>query len=48
MKFLGDQKFLYLKQFRFPKNISTSHAIISVIKNIQKSVYDNKLHAEVL
>ena len=35
MKFLDDQKILYLKQFGFQKNVSTSHTIINLIENIQ-------------
>ena len=43
MKFLDDQKILYLKQFGFQKNFSISHAIISLIENVQKSVDDKQI-----
>ena len=43
MKFLDDQKILYLKQFGFRKHFSTSHTIISLIGNIQKSADDKKI-----
>ena len=42
MGFLNDQKILYKKQFRFQKNLSTAHAVISLIENIGKAV-DNKM-----
>ena len=41
MKFLDGQEILCLKQFGFQKKISTTHAVISQIENIEKSV-DNK------
>ena len=34
MKFLTEQKILYLKQFGFRKNFSTAHAIINLIDSI--------------
>ena len=43
MKFLDDQKILYLKQFGFQKIFSISHAIISLIENVQKSVDDKQI-----
>ena len=42
MGFLNDQKVLYKKQFGFKKNVSTAHAVISLIENIEK-VIDNKI-----
>ena len=42
MGFLNDQKVLYKKQFEFQKNISTAHAVISLIENIEKAI-DNKM-----
>ena len=43
MKFVNDQKILYLKQFGFWKKFSTSHAIISLIENIQKCIDDKQI-----
>ena len=43
MKFFDDQKILYLKQFGLRKYFSTSHAIISLIEKIQKSVDDKQI-----
>ena len=42
MGFLNDQKILYKKQFGFQKKISTAHAVIILIENIEKAI-DNKL-----
>ena len=42
MGFLNDQKVLYKKQFGFQKKISTAHAVISLIENIEKAI-DNKM-----
>ena len=42
MAFLNDQKVLYKKQFGFQKKVSTAHAIISLIENIEKAI-DNKI-----
>ena len=42
MAFLNDQKVLYKKQFGFQKKVSTAHAIISLIENIEKAK-DNKI-----
>ena len=42
MGFLNDQKVLYKKQFGFQKKISTAHAVISFIENIEKAI-DNKM-----
>ena len=42
MGFLNDQKVLYKKQFGFQKKISTAHAVISLIENIEKAI-DNKI-----
>ena len=44
MGFLNDQKVLYKKKFEFQKNISTAHAVISLIENIEKAI-DNKMFA---
>ena len=41
MGFLNDQNVLYKKQFGFQEKISTAHAIISLIENIEKAI-DNK------
>ena len=41
MGFLNDQKVLYKKQFGFQKKFSTAHAVISLIKNIEKAIYNN-------
>ena len=38
MGFLNDQKVLYKKQFGFQKKISTAHAVISLIENIEKAI----------
>ena len=43
MKFIDNQKILYLKQFGFWKEFSTSHAVISLIENIQKNVDDKQI-----
>ena len=43
IKFLDDQKSLYLKQFGFRKYFSTSHAIISLIEDIEKSIKDKQI-----
>ena len=45
MGFLNDQKVLYKKQFGFQKKISTTHAVISLIENIEKTI-DNKMFVE--
>ena len=42
MRFLNDQKVLYKKQFRFQKDFCTSHAVISLIENIEKAI-ENKM-----
>ena len=42
MEFLSDEKVLYRNQFGFQKNISTAHAVISFIENIEKAI-DNKM-----
>ena len=42
MKFLTEQKILYLKQFGFRKNLSTAHAIINLIDNIKDAIDKNK------
>ena len=44
MGFFNDQKILYKKQFGFQKHISTVHAVISLIENIEKAI-DNKMFA---
>ena len=43
MKLLDDPKILSSKQFGFRKNFSTTHVIISLIGNIQKSTDDKKI-----
>ena len=43
MGFLNDQRVLYKKQFGFKKKkITTAHAVIGLIENIEKAV-DNKM-----
>ena len=42
MKFLTEQKILYLKQFDFRKNFSTAHAIINLIDSIENAFDQNK------
>ena len=42
MGFLNDLKVLYEKQFGFQKDFSTPHAMISLLKNIEKAI-DNKM-----
>ena len=38
MGFLNDQKVLYKKKIEFQKNISTAHAVISLIENTEKAI----------
>ena len=40
MGFLNDQKVLYKKQIGFQKKISTAHAVISLIENNEKAIYN--------
>ena len=42
IKFLTEQKILYLKQFGFSKNFSTTHAIINLIDSIENAFDKNK------
>ena len=42
MKFVTEQKILYLKQFGFRKNFSTAHAIINRIDSIENAFDKNK------
>ena len=42
MKFLTEQKILYLKQFGFRKNFSTAHAITNLIDSIENAYDKNK------
>ena len=42
MGFLNDQNVLQKKQFGFRKNISTAHAVINLIENVEKAI-DNKM-----
>ena len=42
MKFLTEQKILYLKQFGFRKNFSTAHAIINLIDSIENAFDKSK------
>ena len=42
MKFLTEQKILYLKQFGFRKNFSTAHAIINLIDSIENAFDQNR------
>ena len=42
MKFLTEQKILYLKQFGFRKNFSTAHPIINLIDSIKNAFDQNK------
>ena len=47
MKFLTEQKILYLKQFGFRKNFSTAHPIINLIDNIENAFGQNKFACRV-
>ena len=42
MKFLTEQKIIYLKQFGFRKNFSTAYAIITFIDSIENAFDKNK------
>ena len=42
MKFLTEQKTLYLKQFGFRKNFSTANAILNFIDGIENAFDKNK------
>ena len=42
MKFLTEQKIVYLKQFGFRKNFSTLHAIINLVDSIENAFDKNK------
>ena len=42
MKFLTEQKILYLKQFGFRKNFSTAHATVNLIDSIKNAFDKNK------
>ena len=42
IEFLEDNKIIYHKQFGFCKNSSTTHAIITLIENIQSALDNNK------
>ena len=42
MKFLTEQKILYLKQFGFRKNFSTAPANINLIDSIKNAFETNK------
>ena len=48
MKFLTEQKILYLKQFGFRKNFSTPHAIINLVDSIENAFDKNKFACRVL
>ena len=43
MKFLTEQKIVYLKQFGFRKNFCTAHAIINLIDGISNAFEKNKI-----
>ena len=47
MKFLSEQKILYLKKFGFKKNFSTAHAIINLIDSIENAFNKNKFACEI-
>ena len=47
MKFLTEQKILYLKQFGFRKNFSTAHPIINLIDSIENAFDQNKFACRV-
>ena len=42
VKFITEQKTLYLKQFGFRKNLTTAHAIINLIDSIENALEENK------
>ena len=42
MKFLTEQKILYLKQFGFRQNFLTAHAIINLIDSIENAFDQNE------
>ena len=48
MKFLTEQKILYLKQLGFRKNFSTVHDIINLIDSIGNAFDKNKFSCGVL
>ena len=41
-QFVEDKKILYYKQFGFRKNFSTTHAINSLIENVQSAFENSK------
>ena len=41
MKFLTEQKTIYLRQFGFRKNFSTAHAIINLIDSTKNAIDQN-------
>ena len=47
MSFLNENSLLYMKQFVFRKNYSTTHAIVSLIKNIEKAIGNKQLMCSV-
>ena len=44
MEFLNEQIILYCKQYGFRNGISTGHAIISLIDNIESAKWTNSLY----
>ena len=42
IQFLEDKKIIYYKQFGFHKNLPTTHAIITLIENIESALDNNK------
>ena len=42
IQFLEDNKIIQYKQFGFRKNVSTAHAIITLIENVQSALDSNK------
>ena len=43
IKLIDDQKMLDSKQFGFQKDVSTSHAVISLTENTQRCVDDKQI-----
>lgn len=42
MKFLAGQKIIWLKQFDFMENVSTTHVIVNLIDSIKKAIDQHK------
>ena len=46
IQFLEHNKIIYCKQFGFRKDFSTTHAIITLIENVQSALDNNKFACE--